>query len=173
VTPLQQSESDAIALLAKQIEPEEKTFVDILVQDPEFNISAAAKAAGYEGDKAGDRLLKKQAVVRYLAAIQADRRERHRDIRDQCIQALWQLASGWDMAAVSNSKGEAIPPNELPASLRAAIKAAKIGKFGWEYMFVDRAQILTILLRHFGEVEGRYLGDVPVERPRRVLYDDY
>lgn len=173
MTPLE-GQSDAIALISKQLEPAEKAFVDILVQDEQFNIARAAKEAGFEGASAGDRLLKKQAVQRYLVAIQADRRERHRDIRDQVIQALWQLASGWDVGAVVDEKGEPLPPDKLPPALRAAVKGAKMGRNGWEYIFVDRATILALLLRHFGETDGSQLGysDAPAPRPRRVVYDE-
>lgn len=168
-----EEQSDAIALISRQLEPAEKAFVDFLVQDEEFNISRAAKAAGFEGASAGDRLLKKQTVQRYLVAIQADRRERHRDIRDQVIQALWQLASGWDMGAMVDERGEVMPPDRLPPALRAAVKGAKVGKHGWEYLFVDRAMILQILLRHFGESDGHVgLADMPSARPRRVVYDE-
>ena len=186
MTQLQEPQSDAIALISKQLEPAEKAFVDFLVQDEEFNIARAARAAGFEGANAGDRLLRKQAVQRYLVAIQADRRERHREIRDQVIQALWQLASGWDVAALvgdvqvydpitneTTTRREALPPDRLPPALRAAIKGAKVGKNGWEYIFVDRAAILTILLRHFGESDGHTgLSDMPSNRPRRMIYDE-
>lgn len=168
-----EEQSDAIALIAKQLEPAERTFIDILVQDEEFNIQRAARQAGFEGANAGDRLLRKQAVQRYLVAIQADRRERHRDIRDQVIQALWQLAAGWDVGSLVDDTGEPLPPHKLPAALRAAIKGAKVGKNGWEYLFVDRAAILTILLRHFGETDGHSgLSDMPSNRPRRMIYDE-
>jgi hypothetical protein len=173
VSQLQEPQSDAIALIAKQLEPAEKAFVDILVRDEQFNIQRAAREAGFEGANAGDRLLKKQAVQRYLCLIQADRRERHRDIRDQVIQALWQLAAGWDVGAMVDDAGQPLPPDRLPPALRAAVKGAKIGREGWEYTFVDRAAILTILLRHFGETDGHSgLSDMPSNRPRRVIYDE-
>lgn len=161
---------DALALVTAQLSPQEKVFVDTFTADVNQSLSNAVRAAGFavtakNQSEFGARLLKKASVQRYLAHVYAERRERHRDIRDGCLQALWQLAAGWDvkdiMGQVSRVDPETkekitergfLPPDELPAPLRAAIKSVKFTqKSGYEYQFVDKAQILLLLLKHFGD----------------------
>lgn len=177
---------DALALASTDLSPQEKAFVDHLAADPDFSVADAARSVGYvtKPGEAGARMLKKQAVIRYLAAIQSERRERHIDIRDQCIQALWQLAAGWDvkdlMGDVARKDPETgawieshgmLPPDKLPAPLRAAIKGVKRSRDGsWEYTFVDKAQILTLLLRHFGD-EDRARGKTPETPGSRTIVE--
>jgi hypothetical protein len=180
--------NDALALAATGLTKEEKTFVDALVADPDFNVSEAARSIGLTvkpGD-AGLRMLKKAAVVKYLAALQADRRERHADIRDQVIQALWGLAAGWDVAdligeieRIDPETGQIqqirglLAPDRLPPALRAAIKGVKRNKDGgWEYTFVDRSAILALLLKHFGEADkaSNAAGDGPKEGETKVVF---
>lgn len=136
---------------------QEAAFVKHLVQDPDLNMSAAARAAGYDGNNPSDfalRMLKSANVAKAMALIHADRRTRHKDIRDGVIQALWQLAT-WDIKDICDSDGVFLAPHELPDNLRAAVKGVKQGKFGLEYTFVDRAQILALLLKHFGDDEKK------------------
>lgn len=181
-------EQDALALAAASLTAQERRFVEALTADPEWNLSAAARTAGYGDPKAADRIMRSQAVVRYIAAIQADQRTRLRDIRDQVIQSLWQLAAGWDIAGlveeveeVDPDTGETrtatvtIPPNRLPPGLRAAVKSVKRDKHGfYEYTFCDRATILGLLLKHFGEVDKARLGanDAPAAPKVVVEYPE-
>ena len=172
-------EQDALALAAAPLTAQERKFVETLTSDPEWGLAAAARAAGYGDPKAADRIMRSQAVVRYIAAIQADQRQRLRDVRDQVIQSLWQLAAGWDIAGLVEEvemtdpdTGETqtatvtIPPNRLPPGLRAAIKSVKRDKHGhFEYQFVDRATILGLLLKHFGEADKARLADAGRDAP--------
>ena len=149
------SADDSLALINSSLTVEEAAFVRHLVTDPELNMSEAARHAGYKGADPhafAARMMKSANVAKAIALIHADRRTRHRDIRDGVIQALWQLAT-WDIKDVVDESGNFLGPHELPDSLRAAVKGVKMGKFGLEYVFVDRAQILALLLRHFGEVD--------------------
>ena len=79
VTPLQE-QSDAIALVAKQLEPEEKTFIDIRAGRG-FNICARPKRPVSRRQR-GDRLpgSKPCSATRGHSGRSG---ERHRDIRDQ------------------------------------------------------------------------------------------
>lgn len=176
-------EKDALALLASPLEPQEKAFADHWVSDPKMNMAAAVRAAGFAvSDKAasnvGEAILRKEPVQRYIAAIFAERRERHRDIRDGCLQALWQLACGWDIkdligtfeieeeGVIRETKG-CLPPDELPAPLRAAIKSVTFQKGRWSYTFCDKAQILMLILKHFGELD-KLAGPAPIEATPKV-----
>ncbi len=182
-------QEDSLAVLEGALTGQELKFVQSLTSDPEFSLSNAARSAGFlvKPDKAAERLLKNQAVVRYLAAIQQDQRIRLRDIRDGVLQTLWQLAAGWDIAelvgqveetdadGVPQTVTRALSPDKLPAGLRAAVKEVKRDRFGgWEYKFVDRSTILGLLLKHFGEADKARLGanDAPVPGKTTVVYPE-
>jgi hypothetical protein len=168
-------QEDSLALLAAPLTSQERRFVEALTSDPEWSLAAAARAAGYADPKAADRIMRSQAVVRYIAAIQSDQRNRLRDIRDNVVATLWQLASGFDIAGLveENEAGEIVtlPPNRLPPTLRAAVKSVKCNKGVWEYQFVDRAAVLGLLLKHFGETDRARLGanDAPPMAPKVVV----
>lgn len=185
---------DSLALAQAQqgVTAEERALVDGMAGDHEMRVSVGEKAAGLEAG-VGQRLLKKVSVRRYLAAVLADRRERHAEIRDGVIHALWALAT-YDIAdAVDDSEidldrmpenldeamqalagGRLKPPHKLPPALRAAVKGVKMGRNGWEYVFVDRAQILLALMKHFGEAAANKGPDnaAVVETRKIVYYDD-
>lgn len=179
--------TDALAIAATGLTKDEKAFVDHLVADPDFSLAEAARSIGLtvKPSDAGLRLLKKQAVVKYLAALQADRRERHADIRDMCIQALWQLAAGWDVGDLIaeievtdpetnqiSRKRVVLAPDQLPSALRAAVKGVKRTKDGWEYTFCDKSAILALLLKHFGEADkaANPATDGPEKTKTRVVF---
>jgi hypothetical protein len=176
-------EKDALAVVAAGLKPQEKAFADHWVSDPKMSIAGAVRAAGYAvSDKSanhiGEGILRQDSVQRYIAAIFAERRERHRDIRDGCLQALWQLACGWDIkdligtfkieeeGVIRETKG-CLPPDELPAPLRAAIKSVTFQRGRWSYTFVDKSQILMLILRHFGELD-KLAGPAPIEATPKV-----
>lgn len=163
---------DSLTLYGADLSVEERRFIDSLVQDPEMNLAEAARQAGYDGPKASDyalRLLRRPAVAKALAAVHDDRRTRHKDIRDGCIQVLWQLATH-DIKDLMRS-GQLLPPDELPASVRSAVKGVKFGKFGWEYTLVDRAAILQLLLKHFGETDKKEAETAPTAEGTTVIFE--
>jgi hypothetical protein len=166
------SGDDSLALVEANLTVEEAAFVRYLVKDPELNLSDAARAAGYTGKHPHDfaaRMLKSNSVAKAVALIHADRRTRHKDIRDGVIQALWQLAT-WDIKDLCDDGGGFLPPSELPDALRAAGKGVKMGKYGLEYTFVDRAQILALLLKHFGEVDRKEESKAETEEGVSVVW---
>jgi hypothetical protein len=161
---------DDLAIITADLKPQERAFCDHFLSDPNMSIAAAVRAAGYSvSDRGaaafGEGILKNRPVQRYIAWVHAERRDRHRDIRDGCLQALWQLAAGWDikdligqLTTKDSEYGEiqergVLPPDELPAPLRAAIKSVNFAKGRWSYTFVDKSQILMLLLKHFGELD--------------------
>lgn len=186
-------DSLALAEVEAGITAEERRFVDAILADQEMNVSAGARAAGVD-PATGFRWLKKGPVRAYMSRALAERRERYKDIRDGVIQALWQLAT-YDIAeAVDEDEsfldrlpetlddalafiagGRLKPPHKLPPTLRAAVKSVKFGKFGWEYTFADRAQILLALAKHFGDIDHSASlspsGGVVVETRKVVYYD--
>ena len=188
-----EAENDALALLSAHLSPQEKVFCDTFVSDPSLSIAGAVRAAGFavtdsRATAFGESLLKKQAVQRYLAYIHAERLERHRDIRDGCLQALWVLASAWDIkdlighttVIVEDEEGNkrtidekgCLPPDELPPSLRAAVKEVSFNKGRWSYKFVDKTQILMLLLKHFGDLDKNTPPPPPVDaKPKTRLWD--
>lgn len=186
---MREQQEDALALVSAGLTGQERQFVEALTSDPEFSLSNAARAAGFtvKPDKAAERLLKNQAVVRYLAAIQQDQRERNRDIRDGVLQTLWQLAAGWDIGELVAEVDEeaengqtkrvtrALSPDKLPPGLRAAVKEVKRDRFGgWEYKMVDRSTVLGLLLKHFGEADKARAGaaDAPIAAKVVVHYPE-
>lgn len=150
---------DSLALLEAGLTAQERQFVHTLVSSEDWNLAAAARAAGYEGSSPSDfavRLMRGEKVRRCLALIQADRRERHKDVRDSAIQMLWMLATH-DIKDLAKA-GELLPPDELPAGIRCAIKGVKFTKNGWEYTLIDRTVVLSMLLKHFelgDQAEGK------------------
>lgn len=157
--------------------PEEQAFVLALLADPEMSVGNAAKACGLD-PSIGHRWLRKVGVRAYLAAQLVDRRQRHADIRDGVVQALWALATYDIKDAIEEGEpyeaqtepasledaiavmagGRLKPPHKLPDTLRAAVTRVKWGKHGWEYQFTDRSTILLALLRHFGELDKGKVG---------------
>lgn len=179
----QEGPADALALLSAQLTPQERAFADAFVADPQMSLAGAVRAAGYpvpdsRASSYGESLMKRAPVQKYIAWIHAERRDRHRDIRDGCLQALWGLASGWDIkdligsvsVIVEDEEGNkrsveernCLPPDELPPLLRAAVKEVSFNKGRWSYKFVDKSQILMLLLKHFGELD-KLQAPAPVE----------
>jgi len=140
-----------LALLEARLKPEQRQFVHSLVAGEEWDYAKAARAAGYEGSDPKAfalRVMKDPLVTRCLALIQADRRERYKDVRDGAIQFLWQL-SVFDVKDLAK-RGELLPPDQLPDGIRCAIKEVKKNQRGeWEYKLVDRTTVLQMLLKHF------------------------
>ncbi len=187
---------DSLALIQAReaIEPHERVLIDAMCVDEEMRVSEGERVAGLD-QGVGYRLLKKDSVRKYLSLTLADRRERHREIRDKVIQTLWALAcydiadaiepeedfdrypESLDGALGMLAGGRLKPPHKLPPTLRAAIKSVKHGKHGWEYTFVDRTQILLALMDHFGDSDAARAnepneGRTVVEETRRIIYYD-
>lgn len=149
------SPDDSLALLEAELSGEELKFVHHLVMSESWNMSDAARAAGFEGSKPAEfavRLMQREPVRRAIQLIQADRRTRYRDVRDGAIQALWLMATH-DIKDLARA-GQLLPPDELPAGIRCAIKGVKYGKQGWEYQLVDRVAVLSLLMKHFEQTDN-------------------
>lgn len=189
----QESNNDALALLTAQLQPQERAFVEHFVSSEQPSIAESVRAAGYAIDPKratsfGENLLRKAPVQRLIALIHAERRERHRDIRDGCLQALWQLAAGWDLKdligsiTTVNEDGEEVlergmlAPDQLPAALRAAVKEVSFSKGRWSYKLVDKASILMLLLKHFGELDRLQSPPPPLDatpaKPKTAIWTE-
>lgn len=166
--PQQPTPNDALAVLRAACSPEERKFVELFYQDPNMSLASAVLEAGFlalpkEATRYGENLLRKPTVQHLIAQTFATARDRTQDIRDGTVQALWLLATGWDIKdlvgdvlvdADDDSGHQAyergiLPPDQLPAALRAAVKKVSLVKGRWQYEFSDKAAILVQLLKHF------------------------
>lgn len=156
------------------VSPKERAFVEAFYTDPNMSIAAAVTAAGFgispKGASAfGENLLHKPTVQRLIGQMFASARDRTQDIRDGTVQALWLLATGWDIKDLvgdvptpdEDDEGKVaferglLAPDQLPAALRAAIKEVSFVKGRWAYKLVDKSAILAQLLKHFADQDKR------------------
>ncbi len=112
-------------------------------------------------------VLQREHVRRALGiGMLTEKRERFKEIRDGVVQALWQLAS-YDVADLVDETGRMHADlRKIPPQLRCAIKGYKMGRYGAEYTFVDRAAILTTLANIFAKAGDADTGDA---KDRTVL----
>ncbi len=169
---------DTLALIQADtgLTPVERLFADTLLSDPDMSVQVAADAAGLSR-QAGTQLLKVPRVRAYLSSALQTRRERFADIRDAVIQGLYSLAT-YDIAHAIGPDGMSLSPDKLPDKIRNAVKSARLGRYGWEYTFVDRSTIQMQLARHFGDgdkivggIRGGQVAEVTHERVKIKYFE--
>lgn len=147
---------DAVAALLSTTVPEDQfRFVEALLADPDMSIAGAERTCGLKPGT-GARWLKDARVRECLGQLVRDRAQRHADIRDQVIIALWAMAGADPRKAWRN--GVQLPPDELPDELAAILVSAEpIFSAGmptgcYRYKFSSKQDLLLSLLKHFGDI---------------------
>lgn len=94
-------------------------------------------------------VLKRMEVRRAIGfGLLTESKDQQKAAKNHVLMALLQLAH-WDPIDIFDELGKPKPIAEWPASMRAAVKGWKQGKYGPEFTFVDRAQIFQTLLQYF------------------------
>lgn len=151
---------DAAHLVAsRSLSEDQQRFCDELLHDHQFDFRAAGNRAGVSLETARLWLMQDRNVRGFISAALTERAERHADVRDRVIHALWSLAS-YDPRKAFRSDGVQLQPHELPDSLAAALTSCEPVMHNgeatgyWKYRFSDRTAVLIALLKHFGDIAG-------------------
>lgn len=159
--------------------PKQRAFVDALLKDDEFNLTNAAREAGYASPaKAGSKLLDNRIVRNYVGKKIREREERLEIEADRTLLELARLAYVNPKDLVDED-GKVIPLKKMPRRLAACVKKLKIKtreteddkgrkviETTAEIEVWDKLHALELLARHQGLFEKGLRDDVPMMTPQ-------
>ena len=166
---------------------QQRLFVQELLAEPTFNLTEAARAAGYSNPScAGNRLLKNRIIAAAVGKAIRERRERCEWSADQILNKLRAILEV-DLTDVIDDQGFATLENvkELPPIIRKCITKIKThrecvtnenGEVEWittvELDWTSKDRALELAMRHFGLMEpGLQVHVVPDKVKAQVLVD--
>lgn len=158
-----------------RLDVRQQKFVAELLADEHFNISRAAKAAGYKSQKAASNLLNNPLVARAVGNALQDRLDRLKITADEVMEQLTNILrlDPLDVFQYENGMITVRDLNEVPKHLRICIKRIepknrttydRDGNVLSEESivkieFMDKDAALALCMKHFGLITE---GKVPV-----------
>ena len=136
------------AAFESKLSAQEKQIIEAWLACGDMSPATVAQQLGMAPAAVLD-VLKRAEVRRAIGfGMLTETKDQHKAAKNHVLMALLQLAH-WDIKDIFDAEGKALPIQQWPASMRAAVKGWKQGKYGPEYTFVDRAQIFQTLLQYF------------------------
>jgi hypothetical protein len=140
------------ALTKSSLSVLEQKVVNAFITDPELSPRNVAISLDLPISAVLEVLKRSEVRKAVGLGFLTEQKDRYQQVRDGVVLALWQMATH-DIKDMFNESGAPLHVKDMPAQLRASIKGYKMGKYGPEFQFTDKAQIMLALLAHFGKID--------------------
>jgi hypothetical protein len=138
---------DATLMITSPLSAQERQVVETFLGNGNLSTESTATLLDLPRD-AVRSILREHHVSQAMAlSLLATDKDRVTQLRDSALTALWHLAN-WDPKDAFGPDGLLLRVYEMPVEIRRAIRGFKMGRYGLELQFVDKAAIMMYLAKH-------------------------